>query len=144
MVGLGLLMLGLGVWSLVCRVRGRLYSSRWLHCAAVVMTPSGFAAVLAGWITTEVGRQPYTVYGLLRTEESASPINAPAVGASLTAFIIAYFAVFGLGAFYALRLMLRTPRAEEPRAEPEAPAGVPLAAEFGAAGRRDRAREDAS
>jgi cytochrome d ubiquinol oxidase subunit I len=143
MVGLGLLMLGLGVWSLVSRVRGRLYESRWLHRAAVGMAPSGFAAVLAGWITTEVGRQPYTVYGLLRTAESVSPVNAPAVGASLTAFVIAYFVVFGLGAFYALRLMLRTPRAEEPRPEPEAPAGVPLAAEFGAAGRRESARGDA-
>jgi cytochrome d ubiquinol oxidase subunit I len=142
MVGLGLLMLGLGVWSLACRLRGRLYSSRSLHRAAVAMAPAGFAAVLAGWITTEVGRQPFTVYGLLRTAESASPVNAPAVGASLTAFIIAYFVVFGLGAFYALRLMLRTPRAAESRAEPEAPPGVPLAAEFGAAGRPDRATED--
>ena len=138
-----LLMLGLGVWSLVCRMRGRLYESRWLHRAAVLMAPAGFAAVLAGWITTEVGRQPYTVYGLLRTEESVSPVNAPAVGASLTAFIIAYFVVFGLGVFYALRLMLKTPKADEPRAEPEAPAGMPLAAEFGAPRSRETAREEA-
>ena len=69
------------------------------------MGPSGFVAVLAGWITTEVGRQPYTVYGLLRTANSASPIDAAAVGASLVAFIIVYFLVFGAGTFYLLRLM---------------------------------------
>ena len=69
------------------------------------MGPSGFVAVLAGWITTEVGRQPYTVYGLLRTADSVSPIDAPAVAASLVAFIVVYFAVFGAGIFYILRLM---------------------------------------
>lgn len=69
------------------------------------MGPSGFVAVLAGWITTEVGRQPYTVYGLLRTSDSLSPIDAPAVAASLIAFIVVYFAVFGVGTFYLLRMM---------------------------------------
>jgi len=61
--------------------------------------------VLAGWITTEVGRQPFTVYGLLRTSDSLSPVAAPAVAASLIAFIIVYFFVFGAGTYYILRLM---------------------------------------
>jgi cytochrome d ubiquinol oxidase subunit I len=69
----------------------------------------GFVAVLAGWVTTEVGRQPWTVYGLLRTAESASPIQAPAVAASLAAFVLVYFAVFGAGVFYLLRLMRQPP-----------------------------------
>jgi cytochrome d ubiquinol oxidase subunit I len=69
----------------------------------------GFVAVLAGWVTTEVGRQPYTVYGLLKTADSASPLQASAVGASLIAFICVYFAVFGAGTFYLLRLMGREP-----------------------------------
>ena len=60
-------MFGLGLWSAVLRWRGRLYRRAWLHRAALAMGPSGFVAVLAGWVTTEVGRQPYTVYGLLRT-----------------------------------------------------------------------------
>ena len=77
----------------------------WLHRAAILMGPSGFVAVLAGWITTEVGRQPYTVYGLLRTADSASPIEAPAVAASLIAFIVVYFILFGAGTFYLLQLM---------------------------------------
>lgn len=113
MVGLGMLMLGLGMWSLWARWRNCLYDSRVLHRAAVAMGPSGFIAVLAGWYTTEVGRQPYTVYGLLRTSESLSPVDAPAVGASLIAFIIVYFIVFGAGVFYLLRLMRRTPVLDE-------------------------------
>jgi cytochrome d ubiquinol oxidase subunit I len=105
MVGLGMAMLGLGLWSLVARVRGKLYDWKWLHRAALVMGPAGFVAVIAGWITTEVGRQPFTVYNLLRTAQSASPLAAPAVGASLIAFIIVYFAVFGIGTWYILKLI---------------------------------------
>ncbi|MGV1908565.1 MULTISPECIES: cytochrome ubiquinol oxidase subunit I [Agrobacterium] len=113
MVGLGVLMLLVGMWSLWARWRGCLYDNRLLHRAALLMGPSGFVAVLAGWYTTEVGRQPYTVYGLLRTSDSLSPIAAPAVGASLLAFIIVYFVVFGAGVFYLLRLMRRTPVLDE-------------------------------
>ena len=70
-------------------------------------------AVLAGWITTEVGRQPFTVYGLLRTAESASPLAAPAVASSLIAFIIVYFTVFTAGMIYLLRLMAAPPHPRE-------------------------------
>jgi cytochrome d ubiquinol oxidase subunit I len=111
MVGIGFLMLGLGMWSLWSRWRGRLYMDRRLHRAALVMGPSGFVAVLAGWFTTEVGRQPYTVYGLLRTSDSLSNVDAPAVGTSLVLFILVYFAVFGAGVFYLLRLANRPPQA---------------------------------
>ncbi|MSU89236.1 cytochrome ubiquinol oxidase subunit I [Rhodobacteraceae bacterium 2CG4] len=109
MVGLGFAMLGLGGWSLWARWRGQLFETRWLHRAAVLMGPTGFVAVLAGWITTEVGRQPYTVYGLLRTGDSLAPIDAPAVAASLIAFIIVYFFIFGAGTFYILRMMNKRP-----------------------------------
>jgi cytochrome d ubiquinol oxidase subunit I len=114
MVGLGLAMIGLGLWSLALRWRGTLYEQPWLHRAAVLMGPAGFGAVLAGWITTEVGRQPYTVYGLLRTADSVSAIDAAAVGASLVAFIVVYFALFGSGTFYILRLMAKPPHRNEP------------------------------
>jgi len=113
MVGIGFLMLGVGVFGLWARYRGRLYEAKWLHRAALLMGPSGLVAVLAGWITTEVGRQPYTIYGLLRTSDSASPLEAPAVGASLLAFIIVYFFVFGAGVFYILRLMGHAPKLGE-------------------------------
>ncbi|MEO1205099.1 MAG: cytochrome ubiquinol oxidase subunit I [Pseudomonadota bacterium] len=109
MIALGFAMLGLGLWSLWARWRGTLFESTWLHRAAIAMGPTGFIAVLAGWITTEVGRQPYTVYGLLRTSESLAPVAAPAVAASLVAFIIVYFAVFGAGTYYLLRMMNKRP-----------------------------------
>jgi cytochrome bd ubiquinol oxidase subunit I len=114
MVGLGLLMFTLGACSLLARAAGKLYEWRWLKHFAVMMGPAGFIAVIAGWITTEVGRQPFTVYGLMRTAESASPLAAPAVGASLVAFVIVYFAVFGMGSWYLLRLMSRAPQPHEP------------------------------
>jgi cytochrome d ubiquinol oxidase subunit I len=120
MVGLGMLMFALGAWSLLARAMGRLYDWRGLKRFAVLMGPSGFVAVLAGWITTEVGRQPFTIYGVMRTAESASPLAAPAVGASLVAFVIVYFAVFGMGTWYLLRLMSRAPQPHEPE-----PANVP-------------------
>jgi cytochrome d ubiquinol oxidase subunit I len=111
MVGLGFAMLGLGLWGLWARMRGRLYEPGWLHRLALVMGPAGFVAVLAGWITTEVGRQPFTVYNLMRTSESLSPVAAPAVATSLIAFIVVYFFVFGAGIVYLLRLMREPPGA---------------------------------
>ncbi|MEN9896189.1 MAG: hypothetical protein RIR97_2041 [Pseudomonadota bacterium] len=110
MIALGFAMLGLALWSLYARYRKRLDKDIWLHRLAVLMGPAGFVAVLAGWVTTEVGRQPYTIYGHLLTAQSRSPIDAPAVAASLIAFIIVYFLVFGAGTFYILRLMGRLPR----------------------------------
>lgn len=109
MIGIGIAMLAIGIWAAWQRWRRSLYDDRWLQRASVLMGPSGFIAVLAGWITTEVGRQPYTVYGLLRTSESLSPIDAPAVSASLLGFIIVYFFVFGAGTFYILRMMNKLP-----------------------------------
>ena len=113
MVGLGFAMLGVGLWSLFARTRGKLYDWRWLHRAALVMGPSGFVAVIAGWITTEVGRQPFVVYNLMRTADAASPLDAPAVAASLIAFVIVYFAVFGAGVWYILHLMHKPPHTGE-------------------------------
>ncbi|MEI8178641.1 cytochrome ubiquinol oxidase subunit I [Aestuariivirga sp.] len=109
MVGVGVLMLIVGFWSGLARWKGKLYHWPWLLRAAMVMGPAGFLAVLCGWITTEVGRQPFTVYGLLRTADSVSALRADAVGYSLIAFVVVYFFVFGSGTFYALRLMSRTP-----------------------------------
>ncbi|MEP3226510.1 MAG: cytochrome ubiquinol oxidase subunit I [Parasphingorhabdus sp.] len=113
MVGIGFGMLAIGLWSLLARWRGKLYDWSLLHKSALLMAPSGFVAVIAGWITTEVGRQPYTIYGLLRTADSASPLAAPAVAASLLAFIIVYFFVFGAGSWYILRLMHKAPEPGE-------------------------------
>jgi cytochrome d ubiquinol oxidase subunit I len=128
MVGLGLAMLGLGIWSLIARMRGRLYDWRWLHRAAVAMGPAGFIAVLAGWVTTEVGRQPYTIYGLMLTAQSHSPLAVPAVAASLIAFVLVYFLAFGAGGYYLLHMMAKPPEpgeTEPPRTPQRAGGLVP-------------------
>jgi cytochrome d ubiquinol oxidase subunit I len=90
------------------------------------MGPAGFVAVIAGWITTEVGRQPWVIQGLMRTRDAVSPIAAPAVGASLLAFVIVYFAVFGAGIWYILKLMSEAPHPgeEEPLEAPIRTAGI--------------------
>ncbi|GAB5413187.1 MAG: cytochrome ubiquinol oxidase subunit I [Congregibacter sp.] len=121
MVGIGTGMMLIGLWSLWCRFRGSLYSSAGLHRAALLFGPSGIVAVIAGWITTEVGRQPYTIYGELMTIDSVSPIAAPAVGASLLVFVVVYFTVFGAGVFYIMRLMATPPGGDVPRVGEEGP-----------------------
>ena len=127
MVGLGILMIALGLTSLWLRSTGRLYGTRWFQRCAVAMGPSGLVAVTAGWVVTEAGRQPFTVYGLLRTADSVSPIAAPAVATSLAAFAVVYFTVFGAGIRYLLHLFNQTPRAHEsgpPPGQPIRSAGV--------------------
>ena len=121
MLGIGFAMLAMGAWSLYLRSRRRFYETPWMYRAALLMGPAGFIAVLAGWVTTEAGRQPYTVYGLLLTAQSASLINATAVGVTLIAFIMIYFMLFGVGVFYVLRLMSKPPKDREPDISPNQP-----------------------
>ncbi|MGI4880307.1 MAG: cytochrome ubiquinol oxidase subunit I [Janthinobacterium lividum] len=126
MVGLGFAMFALGISSFFARWRGRLFETRLLHRAALAMGPAGFVAVIAGWVTTEVGRQPYTVFGYLLTADSHSPLAAPAIAASLASFALVYFAVFGAGIVYVIRLMaaLPAPGEEGPASIPQRAAGV--------------------
>jgi cytochrome d ubiquinol oxidase subunit I len=127
MVGIGLLMAGMGAWSLFLRWRRALFRNPWIWRASVLMGPSGFVAVIAGWITTEVGRQPYTVYGLMRTADSLSPVGAPGVAASLLAFIAVYGLVFAAGVYFLLRLMAAPPHPGEsgpPVSAPTRTAGI--------------------
>jgi cytochrome d ubiquinol oxidase subunit I len=117
MVALGLAIAALGLLSLWARVRGKLYDWPVLHRLAVTMGPAGFIAVIAGWVTTEVGRQPFTIYHALRTAQSVSPVASPAITGSLLAFIVVYFATFASGAVYILRLMAHPPSSHEPPPE---------------------------
>ena len=120
MVGIGMLMLCLGLWSLWLRHKKTLYDTPIMHRVALYMGPSGFIAVLCGWVVTEVGRQPFTVYNLLRTVDSASPVSATAISTSLIAFICVYFVLFGTGVFYILRTMSHPP-ADTDQLHPDAP-----------------------
>ena len=109
MVGLGLVMLFTGYYGAWLLYKRRIeYSDRFLKFCAL-MGPSGFIAIIAGWFTAEVGRQPYTVYGLLRTAESVSPVTANGVGLSLAVFIFAYTVVFSSGIYYISRLIIKGP-----------------------------------
>lgn len=112
MVGLGLLMIGLAVAGAWARWRGQLYDevrSRRLWRYALWMGPAGLVAILAGWFTTEVGRQPWVVYGVMRTADAVSPHDAFEVGLTLVMFIVVYFFLFGAGTVYMLRLIKRGP-----------------------------------
>ena len=113
MVGLGLLMGAVGLASMVLRWGDRLYRTRWLQQVVVAMAPAGFIALLAGWVTTEVGRQPFTVYGHLRTVDSVSPVGLPGVATSLAAFAVVYLIVFGAGFTFLLRLVGKPPEMGE-------------------------------
>jgi cytochrome d ubiquinol oxidase subunit I len=109
MVGLGLLMIALGVGGALLYWRKRLFDSGWFLRFCVAMGPSGFIAVLAGWMVTEVGRQPWLVYGVLRTRDAVSPVTAGEVATSLIAYMSVYAVVFTAGAIFILRLMAEGP-----------------------------------
>ena len=128
MVGLGMAIIGLGAWGAVQWARGRLFEDRWFLRAATLMGPAGFVAVVCGWVTAEAGRQPYTIYGVLRTSQSMSPVGAGQVSTSLAVFVVAYAIVFTVGVLYILRLIAEGPvaGAAEPVRGDRAP-GSPLA-----------------
>ncbi len=109
MVAMGLLMILAGVWSLWLRWRGSLYQSRPFLYFCLWMGPSGLIAILAGWFTTEIGRQPWVVYGIMRTADGVSAHSAAQLGLTLVLFVVVYFAVFGAGFGYVMRLVRKGP-----------------------------------
>lgn len=109
MVGLGMLMILLGLWSLLLRRGHKLYESRPYLRFALLMGPTGLIAILAGWLTTEIGRQPWVVYGVMRTADAVSRHDISTLAVSLALFLIVYFFVFGIGIAYVLRLVRKGP-----------------------------------
>lgn len=109
MVGIGVIMLFAGLASLYLRWRGRLYDTRWFQMLGMALTPMGFIAVLTGWFVAEVGRQPYVVYGLLRTADAASPVPGGNVMFSLAVYVVVYTVIFGAGTYYILHLIRKGP-----------------------------------
>lgn len=115
MVGIGLLMLALVVSSWWLRWRGRLFDSPNFLRACLFMGPMGFVAVIAGWTTTEVGRQPWVVYGLLRTADAVSPsLTGWNVLTSLLFYMAVYLIIFPAGAFVMLRIIRKGPHDASP------------------------------
>jgi cytochrome d ubiquinol oxidase subunit I len=109
MVGCGILLLALAVTGAVLRWRRRLHEAGWFHLACVASMPLGFVAVVAGWTVTETGRQPFVVYGLLRTADAAAPVAPGAVLTSLLLFVVVYNVLLLAFFWYGARLMLRGP-----------------------------------
>ncbi|MFL6588449.1 MAG: cytochrome ubiquinol oxidase subunit I [Luteimonas sp.] len=110
MVGIGMAMLLLTIVSIWAWRRGTLFGSKPLLNAWRVMAPSGFVAVLAGWVVVEMGRQPWVIYGLLRTADAVSDIDRSSVMISLGAFFVAYAVVFGAGGGYILKMIRKGPQ----------------------------------
>ncbi|HXC41419.1 MAG TPA: cytochrome ubiquinol oxidase subunit I [Burkholderiales bacterium] len=118
MVGIGVLMLAMVTASWWLRWRGRLEAA-WFQRLCVLCAPLGFIAVIAGWVTTEVGRQPWVVYGLLRTRDALSPtITTGDVSVSLAVYVVSYVYMFGAGLAFMLRLMRKGPDTGPPAPEP--------------------------
>lgn len=105
MVGLGMAMILTGLIALVLYKRKTLFKNRKFLVWCMAMTPSGYIALLAGWFVTEVGRQPYVAYGIIRTQEAVSPVLGIHVAWSLLAFIVVYTALFGAATYYILKLI---------------------------------------
>lgn len=112
MVGLGILMILTGVMALVLHLRKRLFDTHWFQFWCMAMTPAGFLAVLAGWLVTEIGRQPFIVYGVMRTAETVSPLPVLPIALSMAAFVLTYTFVFSAGSYYILKQIGKGPDAE--------------------------------
>jgi len=126
MVGIGVVMLGITVAGLWLWRRGRLATAPFYQRLCMATAPLGFVAVLAGWVTTEVGRQPWVVYGLLRTRDAVTPsLNAGDVAFSLLVYVVAYLLIFGAGLYFMLRLVRVGFKVEGELAAPDAPAPTP-------------------
>lgn len=110
MVGIGLGMIFTGLMAAYLYFRRRLFNAPLFQFWCMAMTPTGFIAVLAGWFVTEVGRQPYTAYGVIRTAESISPVVAEQVALTLLIFVVVYTFVFGAGSYYILKLIGKGPK----------------------------------
>ena len=110
MVGIGMAMIFTGLMAVILYFRKKLYTTNLFNYWCIAMAPSGFIAVLAGWFVTEVGRQPYTAYGILKTGQSISPVIAEQVALTLLGFIIVYTFVFGAGSYYIFKLIKKGPK----------------------------------
>ena len=126
MVGIGLLMLGMVVVSWWLRWRGRLFDTPLFLRACIAIGPLGFIAVLAGWTTTEVGRQPWIVYGQMRTADAVSPsLTGWDVLLSLIFYVIVYLIIFPAGAWIMARIIRKGPATDDAEEDEPIEAGRP-------------------
>ncbi|MBS9477060.1 cytochrome ubiquinol oxidase subunit I [Ancylobacter radicis] len=109
MAGIGVVLLATAITGFVLRLRGKLFTTRWFQFVTMATTPLGFLAVLAGWTVTEAGRQPWIIYGALRTADAAAPVTAGAVTTSLLIFFAVYNVLLLAFVWFAGRVALKGP-----------------------------------
>jgi cytochrome d ubiquinol oxidase subunit I len=114
MLAIGFLLFAVAATGLVLRLRGALYSRTWFLRLCVACSPLGLVAVLAGWIATEVGRQPWVVHGLMTTAEAATSLSASTVAFSLALYLLLYAALLPVFLFFSARLVIHGPEQELP------------------------------
>lgn len=134
MIAIGFFMAFVALVSLVLRWQGRLFTTPWFHTLCQWCLPIGFIALLAGWTTTEVGRQPWVIQGLMRTADASSPaLTGRGVLTSLIVYMVVYAIIFGSGVYYMSRLVRTGPETTETPPEddrfksPKRPLSVPEA-----------------
>ncbi|MCP3709273.1 cytochrome ubiquinol oxidase subunit I [Paraburkholderia sp. CNPSo 3274] len=127
MAGLGVLMILTALLGALLRRGARLFEFRAYQWLTVIMGPMGIVSLIAGWITTEAGRQPWVVFGVLRTRDAVSPVTAQSAGVSLLVFFMVYVLVFGTGVYYILKLIYSGPPLEGESAAPAKVADHPAA-----------------
>ena len=127
MVGMGLIMLAVSWLGNLLRLLGRLETTRWFLWATFLAFPTGFVATLAGWCTAEVGRQPWVVYGLVRTEDAVTPSLATGdVLLSLIGYVLVYGVFVSFGVYYIYKLLREGPSGDA-QAIPGATGSRPMA-----------------
>ena len=107
MLGLGFFMIGAALFGAFLWWRGTLFETRWYLQVMAQCWWVGFVAVIAGWVVTECGRQPWLVHDILRTADASSPVPGGSVLVTLVLFVLAYGVVFSFGIYYINRLIAK-------------------------------------
>jgi cytochrome d ubiquinol oxidase subunit I len=115
MVGIGFFLFAVALVGLILRWRGTLYSRPWFLRLCVACSPLGLVAVVAGWVATEVGRQPWVVQGMMTTVEAATPLSPATVAFSLTLYLLLYAALLPVFLYFVARLVVQGPEQELPK-----------------------------
>ncbi len=113
MLAVGFFMIAAALFGAFLWWRGALFETAWYLRVMAQCWWIGFVAVIAGWVVTESGRQPWIVYGMLRTADATSPVPGATIAGTLALFVVAYCIVFWFGIYYINRLIAHGPGGPE-------------------------------
>jgi cytochrome d ubiquinol oxidase subunit I len=131
MVGIGLFMIAAALFGALLWWRRRLFETRWYLKVVSQCWWIGFVAVISGWIVTETGRQPWLVWGILRTADATSPVPGASIAGTLALFVLCYGVVFSTGIYYINRLIAQGPGGPAPLPTGEYAGNRPISAAGG-------------